>query len=613
MTSSINDSIRIVILVFPLILAGCSYFFPSKEDQKFTPKDLNLPEIDYHADLEIAGDKSQEDYFQTIPMLMQPDAAHPTSTNALRYRASEDVALLKKALKNHGYFQGNASFILDHADDKVKKVKFILEPGPVYWVEGVDIEMTGADDVPILLEKAKKVINIKTGTKVRIDDVLDAVPKLHRYFITHGYPDVEIEEPIGKIDDKNHKVLIQYKIHLKGKKTFGKLAIHGNGKVTESFVRNRFHFTDQDFYDQKTLDKSRKALLDSELFSSVVISYKTNGGKADITADLTEAPPRRFALGARYATQEGIGGKAVWQHKNAFGGGEDFYVRGEGSQRQFKTSLGLKIPDVLWQDFNLANVISGTKARTKAYNGIIYNAYSGLEHKINETSTYAVGLEAEHSQLKRLRSVKRTFYGVPVMYIYDDRNDLLNPYKGWKWRLDAAPYFGDFGSTGIMLRASLYSAQYWRIIKKDKLVIATWQRIGQIAGVEFADIPFNRRWYGGGAGSIRGYGYQKLSKPNSEGAPLGGKSLLEVGVEPRYRINEKFGVSVFTEAGAVSETRIPGFRSQEMKVGYGVGGKYYTDIGPIRLDIAFPTKRRRVNGKTYDAPVQFYISLGQAF
>lgn len=608
-----KDRIRLILLLSPFILAGCSYFFPSNEDKKFTPKDLNLPEIEYVADLEIAGDKSQEDYFKSIPLLMQQDMAYPISTNALRYRASEDVALLKKALKNHGYFQGNVSFILDHGDEKLKKVKFILEPGPVYWIEGVDIEMTGADDVPILPEKAKKVINIKIGTKVRLDDVLDAVPKLHRYFISHGYPDVEIEEPIGKIDDHAHKVLITYKIHLKGKKTFGNLDVNGNNKVSESFVRNRFHFTDQDFYDQRALDKSRKALLDSELFSSVVISHKSNGDKANIVADLTEAPPRRVVLGARYGTQEGIGGKLVWQHKNIFGGGEDFYVRGEGGQRQFKTSVGLKIPDVIWQDFNLVNVTSATKARTKAYYGVIYNVYSGLEHKASETSSYAVGLEAEHSQLKRLQSTKRTFYGVPVMYTYDDRNDLLNPYKGWKWRLDFAPYFGDFGSTGIMLKASLYSAQYWRIITKDKFLIATWQKIGQIGGVDFADIPFNRRWYGGGSGSVRGYGYQKLSKPDSQGAPLGGKSLFEFGLEPRYRINEKFGVSIFAEAGAVSETRIPGFKSQEMKAGYGFGGKYYTDIGPIRLDIAFPTKRRRVNGKTYDAPVQFYISLGQAF
>lgn len=611
--SNLQDKWRIIVLISPVLLAGCSYFFPSKEDKKFTPKDLNLPEIDYKADLDIAGDKSQNDYFKTIPALMQPDAAQPTSTNALRYRASEDVGLLKKAMKNHGYFQGNASFILDHADDKVKHVKFILEPGPVYWIEGVDIEMTGTDGIPILPEKARKVINIKNGTKVRLDDAIAAVPRLHRYFVNHGYPDVEIQEPIGKIDDKSHKVLLIYKIDLKGKKTFGRLDISGNGKVSESFVQNRFHFTEQDFYDQQSLDKTRRSLLDSELFSSVVITHKTQGNKANIQADLTQAPPRRVVLGARYGTQEGIGGKVVWQHKNAFGGGEDFYIRGEGGQRQLKNSIGLKIPDAIWQDFNLANVISMTKARTKAYNGMIYNAYSGLEHKVNETSTYAFGLEAEKSKLKRTNTVNRTFYGTPVMYTYDDRNDIINPYKGWKWRLDAAPYFGDFGQTGVMVKASLYSTQYWRIIKKDKLVIATWQRVGQIAGVDFDDIPFNRRWYGGGSGSIRGYGFQKLSKPDAQGAPLGGKSLLELGVEPRYRINEKFGASIFIETGAVSERRVPGLKSHEMKTGYGIGGKYYTDIGPIRLDLAFPTKRRRVNGKTYDSPVQFYISLGQAF
>ncbi|AIK95943.1 POTRA domain-containing protein [Candidatus Odyssella acanthamoebae] len=297
-------------ILTPLFLVGCSYLFPSKEDKKFTPKDLNLPEIKYRADLEVLGDKSQKTYFKSVPELLKPDTSAPVSTNALRYRADADLRLLRKALKNRGYFNGKVDYTLDYSGPE-KVVKFIIEPGDVYKIEGVDIDMTGADDIPIMPEKARKVIGINNGAKVHLDEVVVSVPRLHRYFVCHGYPDVEIEEPIGKINDAKKSVLLIYKIHLKGKKKYGSLTITGNKTISESYIRNRFHIKKDEFYDQSELDKSRRALLDSEIFSSALISHKSVDDHADITVDLKEAPPRRVAAGIRYGTQEGSWGKVI--------------------------------------------------------------------------------------------------------------------------------------------------------------------------------------------------------------------------------------------------------------------------------------------------------------
>lgn len=603
----------VVLVVLPLLLVGCGYFFPSEEDKQFSPRDLNLPEIKYRAELEFRGDWQEERYFKSIPVLLQSNVSAPTSTNALRYRADSDVRLLRKALKNRGYFKGNVDYTLDHSGEE-KLVKYIVEPGPVYHVKGVDIDMTGADDIPILPDKARRIININNGDKVRLDEVLDSVLRLNRYFVNHGYPDVEIEEPMGKVDDNSRTVLLIYKIHLKGKKRFGSLTITGNETISSEYIKNRFHFQEGEFYDQREIDRTRRSLLDSEIFSSVLISHKSTEDIADITVEVKEAPPRRVGAGIRYGTQEGIGGRLLWQHKNAFGHGEDLFIRGEGGQRQLKASIGLIVPDVIWQDFTLSSIASMTKAETKAYDGYIYNYYLGLEHKPTSRSTYGIGIEAEMSDLSKAdRRVKRYFAGLPVYYIYDATNDRINPYKRWRLRMEVAPYLGDFVQNRPMIISSIFSAQYWRLIKKDTLVVATWERLGHVGGIPFSDIPLNRRWYGGGTGSVRGYGFQKLTKPDALGNPLGGKSIVEFGIEPRWRMTETLGVCVFYEAGAVSERHIPGRKSKEFRSGYGLGGKYYTDIGPIRVDIAFPTKRRKVGGRSYDSPVQFYISLGQAF
>ncbi|WP_010297564.1 autotransporter assembly complex protein TamA [Candidatus Odyssella thessalonicensis] len=596
----------------PLFLAGCSYLFPSKEDKRFTPKDLNLPEIKYHAEMEVLGDKSEESYFKSVPELMHSDASAPTSTNALRYRAEADLKLLRKALKNRGYFNGKVDYILDYSQEE-KHIKFIVTPGELYHIEGVDIEMTGADDIPIMPAKARKVINITNGEQVRLDKVINSVILLNRYFVTHGYPDAKVEEPLGRINDAKRTVLLIYKIDLNGKKRYGKLTIAGNQSVSTCYIKNRLPIKEGEFYDQQELDNARRSLLDSEIFSTVIITHESQGDRANLKVDVKEAPPRRVAAGLRYGTQEGIGGKLLWQHKNVFGNGEDFYIRGEGGQRQMKASIGLRIPDVIWRDFTLSTTASLTKANTKAYDGYVYNYYVGLEHKVDAYSTYSVGAEAELSDLKKFRRVKRYFGGLPMSYIYDASNDRINPYKGWRLRLDFAPYLGDFVQNRPMFRLHLMSSQYWRLVKKDKFVIATWERIGQIEGIPFTDIPLNRLWYGGGSGSVRGYAFQKLSKPDPNGSPMGGKSIIEFGIEPRWRVTETIGLSLFWEAGAVSEKRIAGLKSQEYRSGYGIGAKYYTDIGPLRIDLAFPSKRRKINGKSYDSAVQFYISLGQAF
>jgi translocation and assembly module TamA len=604
-------------ILVPLLLGGCSYLFPTKEDKKFTPKDLNLPEIHYRADLEVIGDKKEEPYFRSVPDLMQSTSSPPTSTNALRYRAETDLKLLRKALKNKGYFNGTVEYTLDHSGEE-KRIKFKITPGTLYHVEGVVIEMTGNEEGPILPnksleDKVRKVVDINKGADVRLDDVVAALPRLNRYFVSHGYPDVEIEQPLGKINDDKRTVLLIYKIHLKGKKIYGPLTITGNKAVSTSYINHRFHIQEGEIYDQRDLDKSRRALLDSEIFSSVLISHKSTGDRADLLVEVTEAPPRRVVAGLRYGTQEGTGGKLLWEHKNAFGNGEDFYIKGEGGQRQFKASLGLSVPDVIWQDFTLSTVASLTRAKTKAYDGDIYTYYLGLEHHLDEQSAYGVGLEAERSNLHKTDRLKRTFAGVSAYYLYDGSNDKLNPYKGARLRVDVAPYFGNFVQHRPMVKINIFSTQYWRLIKKDTLVIATWERFGQVVGLPIADVPLNRRLYGGGTGSVRGYGFQKLNRPDALGNPQGGKAMVEFGIEPRWRFSKKVGVSVFWEGGVVSTNRFPGVKSKEFRSGYGIGGKYYTDIGPLRVDIAFPTKRRKVGGRRYDAPVQFYISLGQPF
>jgi translocation and assembly module TamA len=139
----------------------------------------------------------------------------------------------------------------------------------------------------------------------------------------------------------------------------------------------------------------------------------------------------------------------------------------------------------------------------------------------------------------------------------------------------------------------------------DSIVLAGRLRFGTIQGADRFDIAPSRRFYAGGGGSVRGYGYQKLGPQDPNGDPLGGRSLNEGAAEVRYRFGN-FGVVGFVDAGQSYESTVPQF--SDLRYGVGIGGRYYTNFGPVRLDIATPLGRRKGEGR-----INIYVSIGQAF
>jgi translocation and assembly module TamA len=162
--------------------------------------------------------------------------------------------------------------------------------------------------------------------------------------------------------------------------------------------------------------------------------------------------------------------------------------------------------------------------------------------------------------------------------------------------------------------ASIYIPFQTNSLDEDMGTLASFVRIGSIKINNFNDLPPNKRFYGGGNGSVRGYGYQLISPIDKNKVPLGGESLLEFGGELRYRFTETIGAVAFIEAGTVSQRSITNF-GKKLLWGTGFGVRYYTTYAPVRIDIAFPLQRRKLPGtkKPYDNPYQFYVSVGQAF
>jgi translocation and assembly module TamA len=189
-----------------------------------------------------------------------------------------------------------------------------------------------------------------------------------------------------------------------------------------------------------------------------------------------------------------------------------------------------------------------------------------------------------------------------------DERLLVEMTRGWRLRVNAVPYVGRYVGTMTFVHLETEVDGYWPVMRGDRLVLAGRLKLGTLLGENTDEVPANKRIYAGGGGSIRGFGYQLVGPLDAENKPMGGRGLVETSAEARIRISDTIGIVPFVDAGVVSRRGLPG-SDGDIRVGAGIGLRYYTGAGPLRVDFAVPLSRRAGVDKWF----QFYVSFGQAF
>jgi translocation and assembly module TamA len=205
---------------------------------------------------------------------------------------------------------------------------------------------------------------------------------------------------------------------------------------------------------------------------------------------------------------------------------------------------------------------------------------------------------------------KRRFqlFGLPLTAVRDDTNDALDPTEGTRLQLSLTPTTGVGDESLLFLTAIAGGSAYYAIDEEERFVLAGRARVGTILAEDTDALPASRRFYAGGGGSIRGYEYQLVGPLDNDEEPFGGTSLVEIGAEVRVRVTEEIGVVPFIDGGTVYDDPIPN-GDETLRWAAGLGLRYFTGFGPIRLDVAFPLNPR----DGVDEAFQFYVSFGQAF
>lgn len=524
----------------------------------------------------------------------------------LKKRVKDDVKLLKRILKLYGYFDSKVSFSI-----KKNLIFLKIDLKTRYKIN----EIIFSEYIDIITKK----ITFKVG------DFLDGTvcllfSKIIKDTLSNnGYPNAFVDDPECIIDKDSKTVKIKFDFQKKDLFYIKNVNITGLKKIKKEYVQNRLKFKINEIYDQKKIDLTKKTLLETGKFSNVTI---TNSNNSDIGLKISELAPKSITIGAKYSTSEKLGGTIRFCHDNLFGGAEKLDLSFHKNTKETLTKIDFDVPDFLKQNQTIKTTAFKLSETKIAYTSRTYTVGSSIERFIKEWFSYSVGVRVENAQIVRESEIfKPLLYGIPIILKANWSNSILNPTSGIKMQLSISPYLGaikKFSSTESIKSdgMTILSGEIKGYIPffEENFVIANFLKSGTCFVKNLDLLPPTKRFYLGGGDSVRAYGLQMLSPIDSLGIPIGGRSFIEMGSEFRFKLSNNFGFVTFIEGGSVTQNEIPIFNKAESLWGLGVGVRYFSQIGPIRFDFAFPMKRRSSpTGRKLDSAFQFYVSVGQAF
>jgi translocation and assembly module TamA len=555
---------------------------------------------------------SIDEQFKLLSTLKQGED-DPANIAQIDRRAREDADLLIALLRSKGYYDAVVEPEVATTGDRLT-VTLQAEPGPLYTFDKVEVAgLNGTGDKAADLRAA---FGVDAQEPVDSAEVITGTVALETQIKSQGYPFAKVGDSDVVIDHDTRTATLALTVDPGGQRRIGRFTVTGDrAPFGPKHVATISRIKSGEIYDQAMIDDLKRALVATGLVSSVKADPvpATDPALADIAVTIDRAPPRTIAGELGYGSGEGARVEASWTHRNL--------IRPEGAVT-LRGVLGTEeqVAGAIFRQSNFRtrdNVLSGrlvaSNINRAAFQARTLEIGGGLERTSTiiwqKKWTWSAGFELlasdERDALRVIGGQRRTFFigALPASLGYDGSDDLLDPTRGFRLSARVTPeaslQSGAFGYLRTQIDGSVY------VPAGDRVVIAARGRLGTIVGAANTRIAPSRRLYAGGGGSVRGYGFQNVGPRDAANDPVGGRGLAEASIEARVRFGP-FAVVPFIDAGSVTSKSVPSL--SDIRFGAGIGGRYHSAFGPIRIDLATP-----INPRRGDSPIAIYVSLGQAF
>jgi translocation and assembly module TamA len=604
----------------------------------------------YKVDWVRSGNKAIDSTMKSTSQVETLRKTAPTGPFGLIARARGDVTRLQTVLQSFGYYDGAITITIDGkgldsaelgealaALPKGRDANVKIDPtlGPLFHVGRIDIK--GA-----LPPGMRQKMDLSSGAPAVATDVLAAGANLQAALQNDGYAFATVDKPVAYEVPAQHLLNVSFRVTVGPRVRIGSIAIKGLKEVHETLLRRRLLVHTGELYDASAVEKARQDLLSMGLFTTVSVHLGSADARQRVPITFVVNEAKRYLVGVSAAYSSDLGGSlgVNWTDRNVFGNGQRLTASATainlgGSATTglgYDASVGYTVPEFLRPDQTLGLQVRGLRQALQAYTQTGETVGTSLNRKLSSVWNLTTGLSYEHeiidqeslatcpillpavapiAQCQRV-SYKYNLVMLPISTYYDSTDlasPLSDPTHGYRISISVTPTFsyGTSGKTYTVLQGSI--ATYYDLhnlfagAPTGRSVIAARAASGVALGATQFSLPPDQRFYAGGSGTVRGYRYQSVGPEFGDGNPIGGTNMEAVNLELRQRVGTNFGFVIFADSGGVSSPAGSVYR-----VGVGTGVRYYTSIGPIRFDIAVPTKRR-----PNDDHFEVYIGLGQAF
>lgn len=536
--------------------------------------------------------------------------------------ARADYRRLLTTLYSRGYYGGTISISVNgleaadiaplDAPSTISTVKYIVNPGPRFTF--------GALNLAPLPTGTALPETFRTGEFARSDVISEAVSTGVEAWHNAGY--AKAAAGAQKITAKHNDAVLDVAVNIDTgpQLTFGALTISGNSAVRATRIAKIAGLPTGAIYNPQDLLDAERRLRETGAFDSVSAVEADQIGPNNtlpIELQLVDSKPRRIGYGIELSSIEGLKVSSYWMHRNFLGGAERFRVEGEISGiggatggTDYLLGASLDRPAVYGPDTNLFS--RAEISRFDEPNYLIDKVYLefGLKRPIRDDidGFAGIGILAAR-EVTSLGTKTYRLLTLPLGATMERRDNPTDAKNGYYLDFDATPFVniatGDLGA-----RMFADARVYKTFGETGRLTLAARSQIGTVTGSTITDTPADFLFYSGGGGTVRGQPYDSLGITSTvEGVTTttGGLSFIGAQVEARVAVTDKIGVVGFYDFGQIGADAGVAGRS-EWHAGAGIGVRYNTGIGPIRLDIGTPA-----SGDNIAQEVQVYIGIGQSF
>jgi translocation and assembly module TamA len=542
----------------------------------------------------------------------------PPSEEALRRRADRDLGRFADAAHSLGYWDAAFGYRIDTGKHPAE-VTVSAAPGALYRIGSVTI--LGPDGTALALPQGSPPLPLKPGEAARSAPVVAAENALIADFANHGRPFAKLDKREVVIDRAQHTMAVTYVVMPGHEARFGVVTITGLKTLDPGYVERRLRWRPGEVYNAAEVEETRRTMIETGLFSTVRVTPQpdpADPGIALIGIEATERPHRTIGAGVGYNTSQGAAAKVFWENRNLFGNAEYLRLSATGGQQVYALNGSFRRPDFLIPRLDFLASAEIANYTPTAYHSRRALTTFGIERSFAKNVVVGIAMQLEKANVEQLaneptiitaaeRTQRYALVAVPGYLKIDTTDNLLSPTRGYRAQLAVTPSH-IFSSADLNYVLNELSASTYQQLGGDgRAVLAGRAAFATLDGPPLLELPADQRIYVGGGGTIRPYAYQTAGPLASNNDPIGGKSSLVFNFEARVKVTQTIGLVPFVDAGSYYENSWPQL-NQRLFYGVGLGLRYYTAFGPLRLDLATPLYRR-----SSDAPVQVYVSLGEAF